>query len=86
MGYIKDMYGLRSGDFIRGFLAAIDTYSKWQDGERFIGSPEKEVKAASFGATDDMNISPIPELPPGAIHMMLFMFGSVFTWIKMRME
>ena len=27
-----------------------------------------------------------PELPPGAMQMMLLMFGSAFTWVKMRMR
>ena len=45
MGYIKDFYGDRSNDFIAGFLAAIDTYAVYQNGKRYIGSPEKEAKA-----------------------------------------
>jgi flagellar biosynthesis regulator FlaF len=44
MGYINDMYGNRGRDFIKGFIAAMDTYSVWRNGIREIGSPEKEVQ------------------------------------------
>ena len=30
--------------------------------------------------------SPVPELPPGAMQMMVLMFGSALTWVKMRMR
>lgn len=43
MSYVKSMYGSRSPDFIEGFLAAMDTYSVWLNGERFIGSPERKL-------------------------------------------
>jgi len=35
---------------------------------------------AGFTAYDE----PVPELPPGAMQMMLLMFGSALTWIKMH--
>jgi len=44
MGYIKSMYGNQDPQFIRGFLAAIDTYAVYIDGKRYIGSPEKKLK------------------------------------------
>ena len=31
-------------DFIKGFLAAIDTYAVWHNGKRHIGSPEREMQ------------------------------------------
>lgn len=44
MGYIRDMYGSQSLDFIKGFIAAIDTYAVYLNGKRWIGSPEEEAK------------------------------------------
>lgn len=44
MGYLKTMYGHRDKDFIKGFLAAMDTYAIWRNGQREIGSPERELK------------------------------------------
>ena len=44
MGYIRDTYGKGSDDFIKGFLAAMDTYAVWKDGRHWIGSPEKLVR------------------------------------------
>lgn len=44
MGYWKQMYGPRSNEFIAGAEAAIDTYAVWNNGKRWIGSPEKEAK------------------------------------------
>jgi len=46
MGYIKDMYGSRSKDFVDGFIAAMDTYAVWRNGIQEIGSPEIPLKDA----------------------------------------
>ena len=54
MGYIKDMYGSREPDFIKGFLAAMDTYAIWKDWDRFIGSPEKALKGEMVKAILDL--------------------------------
>ena len=47
MGYWRDVYGQRSDEFIKGALAAVDTYGIWKDGVQRIGAmgkPVKEVK------------------------------------------
>ena len=45
MGYLSDLYGSDvPKEFVEGFLAAMDTYAVWKDGERFIGSPERLLK------------------------------------------
>lgn len=54
MGDIKDMYGSRGPDFIRGFLAAIDCYAVWNSGKQWIGSPEKEAKGEMVKAILDL--------------------------------
>ena len=54
MSYIRDMYGSRSEDFVRGFLAAIDTFAIWKDGKRWIGSPEKEAKLEMKRAAEEL--------------------------------
>lgn len=59
MGYIREMYGTRSKEFIEGFLAAMETYSWWKDGQRFIGSPEIERRAASKEAI--IELGGVPE-------------------------
>jgi hypothetical protein len=41
MGYLAEMYGKRSKDWIEGFIAAVDSYSVWRNGAKWIGSPEK---------------------------------------------
>ena len=46
MGYIRDMYGARTKDFIDGFIAAMDTYAVYRNGIREIGSPEKKLEDA----------------------------------------
>ena len=52
------MYGDQSDDFIKGFLAAIDTYAVWKDGKRYIGSPEKEMKAEQKEAINELGGDP----------------------------
>jgi hypothetical protein len=52
------MYGYQSPDFIKGFLAAIDTYAIHLDGERFIGSPEKTVHSAMKQAIIELGGEP----------------------------
>jgi len=46
MGYIRQMYGSRSKDFLEGFLAAMDTYAVYRDGVPEIGSPEVPLRDA----------------------------------------
>ena len=58
MGYIKSMYGEQSSEFIRGFLAAIDTYAVHLDGKRWIGSPEKEAHTAMKEAVVELGDDP----------------------------
>lgn len=58
MGYIRDFYGTRGPEFIKGFLAAMDTYSVWHNGKRHIGSPEKELKIAMKEAVGELSESP----------------------------
>ena len=40
----------------------------------------------SFSITAWDSTEPLPELPPGAMQMMVLMFGSALTWVKMRMK
>lgn len=58
MGYIKDMYGDQSPDFIRGFISAIDTYAVHLNGKRWIGSPEKEAHKAMKEAIIELGDEP----------------------------
>ena len=41
MSYLSDMHGKQNDDFVRGFLAAMDAFSVWRNGKRWIGSPER---------------------------------------------
>lgn len=54
MSYLTDMYGKRDSDFIKGFLAAMDTYAVWHSGKRFIGSPEQELHDAMKQAVTEL--------------------------------
>jgi len=54
MGYIKDMYGARSKEFLDGFIAAMDTYAVYRNGVREIGSPEVPLKIAVEEATREL--------------------------------
>lgn len=58
MGYIKDMYGDREFSFIEGFLAAMNIYSIWRDGKRWIGSPETELKSEMRTAIEELGGDP----------------------------
>lgn len=59
MPYISSMYGNQSPDFIKGFLAALDTYAIYRsNGERFIGSPEINVHKAMKSAIIDLGGEP----------------------------
>jgi hypothetical protein len=58
MGYIRDMYGSQNNDFIRGFLAALDTYSVYRNGKRWIGGPECEVKSVMKKAIIELGGDP----------------------------
>jgi len=61
MGYIKDMYGSRSKDFLSGFLAAMDTYAIDRNGVREIGLPgiplkdavKEAIKELGWGVNDE---------------------------------
>ena len=54
MGYIKDMYGSQSDDFIKGFIAAMDTYAVYRNGVREIGSPEVPLRVAIAEAKKEL--------------------------------
>lgn len=58
MGYIRNYYGIRSKEFIEGFLAAMNTYAVWKDGKQFIGSPETELKSAMKKAVSELSEGP----------------------------
>jgi hypothetical protein len=63
MGYIKEMYGDKSPDFILGFIAAIDTYAVHKEGQRWIGSPESEVRKAAEHAIIELGGDPEAYFP-----------------------
>ena len=44
--YLSEMYGKRSYDFVYGFLAAMECYAIWKNGERHIGGLETPLKEA----------------------------------------
>lgn len=44
--YWKKMFGPQSEEFIKGAIAAVETYGIYRDGERQIGSPEKPISKA----------------------------------------
>ena len=54
MGYLGDMYGKQSPDFVRGVLAAMEACAVWRDGKQFIGVMETPLKQAMFEATNDL--------------------------------
>lgn len=58
MGYIKNMWGTRNPEFIKGFLAAMDVYAVWKDGKRHIGSPEKELQNEMRKAVSELARTP----------------------------
>jgi hypothetical protein len=58
MGYIKDFYGYRNKDFILGFLGAMDTYSIWHNGKRYIGSQEQELVVSQKEAIIELGGNP----------------------------
>jgi hypothetical protein len=63
MGYIKDMYGDRNHDFIRGFISAIDTFAVHKDGQRWIGSPESEARSTMEHAITELGDDPRAYFP-----------------------
>lgn len=46
MGYLKDLYGTSSADFIDGIKAGIELYAHWHDGEQFVGTTVVTLKEA----------------------------------------
>lgn len=54
MTYLTDLHGEQSGEFVKGFLAALDVYSVWRDGRRYIGSPERVLGDAMREAVRDL--------------------------------
>jgi hypothetical protein len=58
MSYIQSMYGNRDPDFIKGFLAAMDTYAIWHNGKRHIGSPERELLGEMIHAVTELGGKP----------------------------
>ena len=58
MGYLKDLHGYQSIDFVEVFLAAMDAYAIWKDGKRWIGSPERELREAMREAITELGHEP----------------------------
>ena len=46
MGYLKDLFGERSKDFIEGMTEGIKLYSHMRDGESFVGTTGKRLSEA----------------------------------------
>lgn len=57
MGFLSDMYGKRSPDFVDGFLAAMDCYAIWKDGKQYIGM-DRELKAEMKSAVGELAENP----------------------------
>jgi len=58
MSYIHDMYGYRSSDFIWGFLAAMETFAVYKDGERYIGCLNEKLRIAQERAVSELSEDP----------------------------
>jgi len=58
MGYLEKMYGKRDKEFVEGFLAAMETYAVYNNGRRFIGSSETELKEAMVAAVNELSSDP----------------------------
>jgi len=69
MGYLTYMYGKRSPDFVKGFLAAMDAYSIWKDGKRYIGAGH-ELKFAM-----DSDVEELAEIPEDFEEFITFYTG-----------
>jgi len=58
MGYLAEMYGKKSPDFVRGFLAALDTYAIWKDGMQVIGCLNEPLKDIRENAIKELAENP----------------------------
>jgi hypothetical protein len=54
MGYWKQMYGERNKEFIKGVIAAMETYAIWHDGKQYIGVKEQLLKEAIQEAKEEL--------------------------------
>lgn len=46
MGYLRDVYGKRSEDFIAGVIAGVKMYAVWKDGKQVVGCLETPLEIA----------------------------------------
>ena len=44
MGYLRELYGKRSQDFIDGVKAGIIMHATWKDGKEVVGCMQKPLK------------------------------------------
>lgn len=44
MGYLRDIYGLRSNEFIDGMIAGVEAYAVWRDGVQLVGAMERSLR------------------------------------------
>jgi hypothetical protein len=46
MGFLRDLYGARSKDFIDGMKEGITLYAWWKDGVQYVGTTGTTLKDA----------------------------------------
>lgn len=55
MSYLKELYGTRGGQFIYGYLAAMETFAIWHDGEQYVGVMQTPLKEAMQHAVSELS-------------------------------
>lgn len=46
MSYWKNMFGIRSNEFIEGVIAGIEAFAYWKDGIQYVGTTGETLKNA----------------------------------------
>jgi len=58
MGFLRDMYGTRSPEFVKGVCVGIFLYATWKDGNQVVGIHERPLEIVLSEVKEDLLENP----------------------------
>ena len=58
MGYLGEMYGKRSPDFVKGLIAGLIEFAWWADGVQYVGTCSTTLRTAIDDAIRELAENP----------------------------
>lgn len=67
MNYWKEMYGIRSNEFIEGVIAGITAFAIWKDGSQVVGIMERPLETEISSVKEELGYKEMSEKQMGGL-------------------